>query len=215
MRGIFSRTKNLTLYCLNVIKSLFIKGLLTILPITLTIALFTFTFNLIKNWLQPIHSIMPKHLQQIQHSEIALVLVFILFIGIVLKLFLLQPLIDWIESIFRRIPLVRHVYFGIKQLVHAFHPHDEESFQDVALIEFPRKGIYSIGFITGTTASRIFTVSDAQLYNVFIPNTPNPTTGYYIIAREDECQRIPLTRQEAMTIVISGGIITPERFTQK
>jgi len=201
--------------CLNMIRSLFVSGLLTLLPIILTIALFVFTFGLLKSWLKPVYVIMPEMLKQIPHSEIILTIFAIFMVGLVLRMLLLQPLIDWIESLFSRIPLVRQVYFGIKQLVYAFHPREEESFQDVVLIQFPRTGIYSIGFITGTTASSIMHGKDKQMYNVFIPNTPNPTTGYYIIVAEDDCIRVPLTRQEAMTIVISGGIITPERFREE
>ena len=215
MQRILNILQKTSSYILRTIKSLFISGLITILPITLTLALFTFTFKLLKSWLTPIYDIMPEALQGIPQSEIILTIVAIFTIGFVLKVFVLYPFIDWIESLFGRIPLVRQVYFGIKQLVYAFHPRDEESFQDVALIEFPRKGIYSLGFITGETPIGITSEQGVTLYNVFIPNTPNPTTGYYVIAKEDECQRIPLTRQEAMTIIISGGIITPDRFLRK
>ncbi len=215
MQRIVATTKNTITYIFKTVKSLFINGLITILPITLTAALFMFTFRLLKSWLQPIYFIMPEQLKQIPHSEIILTIIAIFMIGFVLKVLVLQPIFDRVESLFGRIPLVRQVYFGIKQLVYAFHPRDEESFQDVALVEFPRNGIYSIGFITGTTPKGILTNTEKTLYNVFIPNTPNPTTGYYIIVSEDDCTRVPLTRHEAMTIVISGGIITPDRFMQE
>jgi len=202
-------------YIARTMKSLFINGLLTILPLALTIALFTFTFRLLKSWLEPVHNNMPAYLQQIPHSEIILPLIAIFLVGFALKVFLLQSIIDRLESLFGRIPLVRQVYFGIKQLVYAFHPRDEESFQDVTLVEFPRRGVYSIGFITGTTPAEMIDDPHTTMYNVFIPNTPNPTTGYYIIVAEEDCKRIPLTRHEAMTIIISGGIITPDRFMRE
>jgi len=199
----------------NIIKSLFINGLLTILPLALTAALFMFTFRLLKSWLQPLYHVLPADLREIPHSEIVLAIVAICMIGFVVKVFVLHPLIEWIESLFGHIPLVRQVYFGIKQLVYAFHPREEEAFEDVALVEFPRTGIYSLGFITGTTPTGIIPGETKRMFNVFIPNTPNPTTGYYIIVKEEDCFRVNLTRQEAMTIIISGGIITPDRFLQK
>jgi uncharacterized membrane protein len=203
------------------IKSLFLGGLFTLLPIALTIAFFTFTLRLIQSWFNPIYLIVPTYLRTIPYVEIMVVLVTIFIVGAIVKFLLLQPLIEAIEKYFvGRIPLIRPVYFGIKQLIRAFGPQDTEHFQKVILIEFPRSGVYSIGFLTTTVATEIAPCKPGQegcptYFGVFIPNTPNPTTGYYVIAEEKDLQYVNLTRQEAMTIVISGGIIQPERLEKK
>lgn len=217
IRDHYVKVKSFIQQILESVKSLFLSGLFTLLPVALTIAFFSFTLRLIQSWFNPIYLIVPDYLRTIPYVEIILVVITVFAVGAILKFLLLQPLIDAIEKYFvGRIPLIRPVYFGIKQLIRAFGPQDTEHFQKVILIEFPRPGIYSIGFLTSTIATEIAPCKASEpgctkYYGVFIPNTPNPTTGYYIIAEEKDLQYMNITRQEAMTIVISGGIIQPER----
>ncbi len=199
----------------DALRSIFLNGLLTILPITLTFALFRFSFNLVKGWLQPIYRLEPNIFKVVPQSEIILVILFVLIVGIILKFFLLHPIIHFIESIFNQIPLVRQVYFGIKQIVHAFTSQDKLSFQKVVFIEFPRSGIYSVGFLTSAMPSNAAPTANIKYFNVFIPTTPNPTTGYFICVPENEIVPVDLTRQEAMALIISGGIILPHRYIYK
>lgn len=213
--------KNLFKKIFEEFKSIFISGLLTILPMALSIALFSFTFKLIKNWSNPVYMILPESLKTIAYSGIIVVFITILIVGIILKYFLLHPLIEFIERhLFGNIPLFRQVYFGIKQLIKTLSPSTEitEQIQSVVLVEFPRPGIYCIALVTGTAATAMIPKIHADeskapiYYNVFVPTTPNPTTGFFFIVSEHDCKQTTLTRQEAMTLVISGGIIQPERY---
>lgn len=204
---------------IGTLRSIFISGLLTILPLALTIALFTFTFRIIESWVYPLTALLPKQIYSVPVdgviSEIllfSLMFIVIMLIGSILQFLLLKKIVDGVESLFGKIPLVRQVYFGIKQLLQAFNPENDVAFQRVALIEFPRAGVYSLGFIMGELASELTPNPQKTYLNVFIPNTPNPTSGYYVIVPQEECLVTTLKRQEAMTIIISGGIITPERF---
>ena len=191
----------------------FFNGLLTILPITLTVALFTFSLRLITRWLEPLHDLVEMtFLRNIPYSEILLVIIVIFVIGIIIKFLILQTLIRTLESIIFKIPLVRPVYSGIKQLVQAFSIQDKITFKKVVLVEFPRKGLYSIGFLTSALPSEIAPSTQKTFYNVFIPTTPNPTSGYFVVLPEEDLIVVDLTRQEAMAMIISGGIIQPERF---
>ena len=199
------------LVVLDYLKTLFFNGLFTLLPLTITIALLNFSYKLIKSWLTPIHKLEPKILQDIPHSEVFLVLIFILLVGLISHFFLLNQLWNLFESTVNRIPLLRAVYFGIKQLVESFTNQDS-TLQKIVLIEFPRAGIYSVGFLTSAIPTEIAPDSEHTYYSIFVPATPNPTTGFYIIARESECKVIDLTKQEAMSLIISGGIIQPDRF---
>ncbi|HVX00371.1 MAG TPA: DUF502 domain-containing protein [Candidatus Babeliaceae bacterium] len=205
---------------IDYIQRLFIKGLLTILPLTLTGALFIFSFRLVKGWLSPLSRFLatyatPELYLKIPHFEIVVAIGFILTIGAILQIFLLHPLISWAENILGKIPLLRQVYFGIKQLIHAFTAHDKYSFQRVVLIEFPRVGTYSFGFVTSKIPAGLSPSNSISYLSVFVPTTPNPTTGFYIMAPEHECKNVDLTRHEAMAIIISGGIIQPERFVKE
>lgn len=191
--------------------SIFLNGFLTLLPITLTIALFRFSIRLIKGWLEPLNSLLEATIfAQIPHSEIIVVVVFIMLVGILMRNFILRSLINTLEAIVSRIPLVRPVYTGFKQLVQALGAQNGAPFKKVVLVEFPRAGVYSIGFLTSDFPAQ-FAPSSEQLCNVFIPTTPNPTAGFLIAVPYHTIKVIDMTRQEAMTMIMSGGIILPSR----
>ena len=195
---------------------LFINGLLTLLPIAITLSVFSFSFKMIKGWLAPLNTFLDKipYLSDIPHAEIILAILIIFGAGIVLKSFIMRSILDLLEGIVEYVPLVRPVYTGINQLVHAFSPTDTATFKDVVLVEFPRKGMYSIGFKTTQMARDISPDKEHDFYNIFVPTTPNPTTGYFIVVRQEDFTAIDLTTQEAMALIISGGIVQPHRFKQ-
>lgn len=193
--------------------SLFLSGLLTILPLTLTIALFNLSFSLLERWLRPIAQLRPAFLDCIPYAEFILVIILIFLIGAFVKVVILKSSLHAIERLIKRIPLIRPVYAGIQQLVHAFGSQDATSFKQVVLIEFPRNGIYSIGFLTSELPEPLRPDLNIPLLHVFIPTTPNPTTGYLILVPHNQITVIDLTRQEAMALIISGGIIVPEKYT--
>lgn len=197
--------------------TVFLSGLFTILPITLTIAIFRFTFRLLKSWLEPVNNLIEQtFLIHIPHSDILIVIIFILLVGIILRTWMLHQVVHGLESLIFKIPLVRPVYSGIKQLVDAFNiKEDKMTIKRVVLVEFPRKGLYSVGFLTGELPFEFSPTKDKKYFNIFIPTTPNPTTGYYIILPESELIDVDLTRQEGMALIISGGIIMPDRFKKE
>lgn len=192
---------------------LFLKGLLTLLPLTLTITLLNFSFKILKNWLRPIYNLEPNFLKAIPFSEFLLTFSFIIFVGLILNVFFLKRFWHFLENLLSNIPLVRPIYGGIKQLVQAFNPDDNQSFKQVVLIEFPREGTYSIGFMTSEAPRELSPSKNIVYYNVFIPTTPNPTAGFFLIVPKENVKVINITRQEAMALIISGGIIQPDHFT--
>lgn len=196
----------------SVIWNIFLKGLLTILPLALTIAIFNLTLKLLMNWLEPLKPLEPEFLTAFPFAEIILAILITFAFGAIVNFFFLHWFINAVEKLLFNIPLVRPVYSGIKQLVHAFNPQDNESFKQVVIVEFPRAGIYSLGFLTSQLPSKIAPATDELFFNIFIPTTPNPTTGYFIMTSQSNIQAVDLTRQEAMAMIISGGIIQPERL---
>lgn len=203
-------------------KRILLNGLLTLLPFTLTIGLFMLSFRLIINWLRPVQEFIEHpvdFLLTIPYKAIVnqlfLVALGIFLVGLIIRTLLLQRVINSIEELFFKIPLVRPVYSGIKQLIHAFSVQDKITFKKVVVVEFPRNGIYSLGFLTSELPHQIAPQPEHKFYNIFIPTTPNPTSGYFVILPESSFKSIDLTRQEAMAMIISGGIIQPERLTKK
>lgn len=201
----------------GLISSLFLSGLFAILPLAITVGLFYTTFTFIMRWIEPLHNtIVPEVLRDVPYSEFVFVLIFILALGALLRFFLARSIMHAFEKLLSKIPLIRPVYSGLKQLTSAFSLQDEkQSFKQVVLVEFPRKGVYSIGFLTSEFHQTLSPDRAVKFFNVFIPTTPNPTSGFFIVVPEAELIVSELTRQEAMTLVISGGIIQPERFLGK
>jgi uncharacterized membrane protein len=195
------------------LSTIFLNGLLFLLPFTLTIALFVFSFRLLLRWLEPLSQwIKPTSLSIIPYAEIFVAIAIIMLVGFLLHVFILRTIMHMLEAIVSKVPLIRPVYTGIKQLVQAFGAQDKASFKQVVIVEFPRPNMYSIGFLTSELVSELAPTTHEQWYNVFIPTTPNPTTGYFVMVPNTQLKPIALTRQEAMTLIISGGIIQPERF---
>jgi uncharacterized membrane protein len=192
--------------------NLFVRGLLTILPLTLTVALFNTSFKIMIAWLAPLrHFISIRLLNAIPHAEFIVVIIVILIIGTLYNIFLLDHIFHALELFVKRIPLVRPVYSGIKQLVTAFGIQDKLTFKKVVLIEFPRPGLYSLGFLTSELEAKVAPDVHQKYYSIFIPTTPNPTSGFCIITPESQIIITEWSRHEAMAMIISGGIIQPER----
>lgn len=205
-RGLFFRF-------FGILRSLFLNGLVMLMPITLTIAIFHISFKLVKGWLEPLQQFRPQFLKDIPHSEILIVIVVIFLVGMVLKIIVLRSIVHAVEDVIAQIPLVRPIYSGIKQLVQAFSIQNKVSFKKVVLIEFPRKNVFSIGFLTSEMPYQITPTNEqGSFFSIFVPTTPNPTSGYFVMVAKDQITVIDLSHQEAMALIISGGIIQPERF---
>ena len=168
------------------------------------------TLRILQSWLEPLKRVGLPFLDVIPYSEVILAIIIIFLAGTLYNMFILRPIIHAIENLFSRIPLIRPVYSGIKKLVHAFSFQDKVSFTKVVRVEFPRPGIHSIGFLANQVDERIAPDGEIKYYSIFIPTTPNPTSGFLIIVPEDQITIIDITRQEAMAMIISGGIIQPD-----
>lgn len=200
----------------DTVKMIFFRGILLLLPISFTIWILAYSVKLIARWTAPLNAIVPTFIRDtIPHSEIILLILAIFVSGIIVRSFILRPLLHAIEGIVFKIPLVNPIYSGVKQLVHAFTiPGETDAFQKVVLIEFPRKGIYSIGFMTKQLNMHVSAQQEkSNLQGIFIPTTPNPTSGFLILVPKEEIILTDMSRQEAISLIISGGIIQPERLS--
>ena len=205
------KKKNIFVRFFDALCSLFLTGLFSILPITLTIAVFSITLRILQSWLEPLKRFTVPFFGIIPYSEVILAIIIIFVAGTLYNMFILRPIIHAIENLFARIPLIRPVYSGIKKLVHAFSFQDKVSFTRVVRVEFPDPGIYSIGFLANQVDERIAPDTNKKYFSIFIPTTPNPTSGFLVILPEEKITIIDITRQEAMAMIISGGIIQPDQ----
>ncbi len=195
---------------------LFFNGLLAILPITLTIVILHLFYKIIKAWVDPIHDFVMQHpllkTFPVPYIEIIVIVVGIFAIGAILNIVILRTIVHKGEKLIDKLPLARTIYPGIKQLIGAFSAQDKDTFKKVVLVEFPKKGIYSIGFLTSELPAELSPNQPGPFFTVFVPTTPNPTSGFFLVLTKQEIHATDLTRQEAMALIISGGIVQPERY---
>ncbi len=118
------------------------------------------------------------------------------------------------EELVARIPVIRSIYGGTKQIFEAVLAKRSHAFRQVAIFEYPRKGIWSIGFLTGTTAGEVQERTSNETVNVFLPTTPNPTSGYLLFVPREDLTLLDMTVEEGIKMVVSGGIVTPEHTAE-
>ena len=196
------------------LRSLFLSGLLMLLPLTITIVIFKFILRLMRGWLTPLCRLEPACLKVVPGFELFLALLIIIFIGLISRLLIFKTCVRAGERLISKIPFIRPVYHGIKQIVYALTHQDQNSFQQIVWVEFPRKDCYSIGFLTGPLRAEYAPDQTKQYFNIFVPNVPNLTAGHYIVVPQEDCKPSQLTRQEAISIIISGGIVQPHISTE-
>lgn len=117
------------------------------------------------------------------------------------------------ESLIDRVPVVRSVYGALKQIFETVFADSSSSFREVVLVEYPRRGLWAMGFITGRTRGEVRERIDRDLVNVFLPTTPNPTSGFLLFVPRDDLVHLDMSVEEGIKMVISAGIVTPPRAT--
>ncbi|MBE9546948.1 MAG: DUF502 domain-containing protein [Proteobacteria bacterium] len=194
------------------IKGTFLAGIAVIIPIGLTVYILIFMINLMDNLLKIIpHRFQPDELLPFHIPGLGVIftLIMIFVIGLITKSYLGNKLVGLGEWFVHRIPFVRGVYQATKQLVDTIFSDKSQSFKKVVIVEYPRKGMYVIAFVTGEAKGEVQTKTAKKCINLFVPTTPNPTSGFYIMVPEDDVIRMDMTVEEAFKLVISGGIVAP------
>jgi len=191
----------------TILKNYFLTGLLVILPIFITAYVLWFLIRAMDVVLRYI----PPHYLPYKVPGLGLILavILILLVGVLTRNFVGKKVVQFWENMVDRIPLVRIIYTGVKQFLEAFFMQKSDSFKRVALLEYPRKGIYVLGFITGVSKGEVQVKTNKKMINVFVPTTPNPTSGFYVLVPEDELIILGMSVEDAFKLLISGGIVSP------
>lgn len=136
-------------------------------------------------------------------------LLVILLMGVIARHFLGGEVVRAWEMLLSRVPVARFIYSGMKQLFEAIFQKNEARFNRVAMIEYPRRGIFAIVFTTGAAKGRVQQMTEKNVISCFLPTTPNPTSGFYLLVPEDEVYEVDLTVEEAFKIIMSAGLVWP------
>ncbi len=199
------------------LRTYFITGLLVITPIILTIFSIKWLFNLIDGILGGFVSIIlvkvfgfEEFTEPIVGLGFIAILFLILFTGMLARNYFGGKLIKLGEWIVKSIPLVNKVYNAFKQISGVFISEKRDVFTKAVLIEYPRKGLYSIVFMTRDAGGEIKDKLENEMISVFLPSTPNPTTGFLLFVPKDEIIELDMTIEDSMKLIISGGAVLPE-----
>jgi uncharacterized membrane protein len=184
------------------VKKYFITGLLVILPVGATYYILAALLGVIDNILADI----PAHFlgHRIPGLGIITLFVIVLIVGVFSANYLGRRVVKMSDDLLQRVPLVRGVYFTVKQIMETFSM--KHQFHDVVLVEYPRKGCYSVGFMTGETNGSAVGMP-GRFVTVFVPTTPNPTAGFLLILAENEVHRLDMTVEQGMKFIISLGLV--------
>jgi len=194
------------------IRTSFLRGIGVLIPLGLTYWFFEALLNAVDGILRP-------HLERWIGYEIPglgflSMIVLILLVGLLTRNLIGRLFLGWFENVLTSIPFVRSVYSAIKDLVGAFAIGDKsKTFRQVIMTEYPRTGLYCIGFVTNEMPFRSAEGISKDFLNVYIPNPPNPTSGFLVLIPKDEAIKLDLSIEEGLKLVLSGGIVIPDVLT--
>ena len=187
-----------------ILRNYFIAGVVVLIPIG-------FTLYLSKILIGISSKILPKNINpnnylpfEIPGIEILISIIFITFVGGLSLSFLGKRILKLIDDLFKRIPFLRTVYSAIVQMTETFSKKDDGK-KSVVLIEYPRKGVWAVGFATRENNGEMAKKTNKKLINVFVPTTPNPTSGFLIMFPIDEVIYLDMTFEEASKFIVSAG----------
>lgn len=206
------------------LRNYFLTGLVIVGPVSITIYIALWFIDTIDAWMRPIIPDVQAWLQRVLPDGALPTDLSVPGVGVVFSILLLtvigalaanlfgRTIISYGEMMLNRMPLVRNLYSALKQIFETVLSQSNTSFQKVGLIEYPRRGLYAIVFVSTETTGEISHKMDDedQLLSVFLPTTPNPTSGYLLFVPEEDVMVLDMTVEEAAKMVISAGLVTPE-----
>ena len=193
---------------LSSLRNNFIAGIVVLIPIGITLYLTVFIINISSNLIPK--EINPNHYlpYNIPGLEILIAVLLITIIGWISLSFIGKRLFNFFESILNKIPIIRTIYSAVEQLIETF-TNSKSDKKTVVLIEYPRKGVYAVGFATKENTGEIKKKAGKDLINVFVPTTPNPTSGFLLMFPKEEVIYLDLSFEEASKFIVSAGSFNP------
>jgi uncharacterized membrane protein len=184
-----------------------VAGMLVWLPLGVTLLVIRFVVGLLNNSLLLIP---PAFRPEIPGLGVLLSVVLVLGTGAIAANYIGRRFVTWTEAWLGRIPFVRTVYGGMKKLAETVLSDQSVSFRQPILIEYPRKGIWSVAFLTGSPIGEVQEKTAEHVLTCFVPTTPNPTSGFIVLVPEKDVIRLKMSVEDAMRLVISLGVVTPD-----
>lgn len=200
------------------LRNAFIAGLVILAPLGVTL----FVVNLLREKIgvpasAPLRKFLFRHMETVpsvlntvlEFVAIIIIVVLITLLGFLSNYFLGKLFVRITEGMIHAVPFINTVYKTVQQIVQTFSKQQKAVFQQVVLLEYPRKGVYVVGFLTSQAKGEIQEKTAAELVNIFVPTTPNPTSGFLLMVPKSEIIFMTMSVADGMKLIVSGGAVTP------
>jgi len=191
-----------------------LAGLLVLVPLAITLGVLNWIVGTLDQTLQ----ILPVawHPDRLLGFHmpgfgVLLMLLIVLLMGAIASNFLGKKLVHWGNALLSRIPIVRSIYSSVKQVSDTLFSENGHAFRKALLVQWPREGVWTIGFLTGLPGGDVVNHLPGDYLSVYVPTTPNPTGGYFVMLKKSDCIELKMSVDEALTYVISMGVVAPAR----
>lgn len=196
---------------LRQIRTYLLTGLVALIPAIATLQIAKWAFATLDGFLgRYLRILLNRHIPGV---GLIVTLLLAIFLGLITRNIIGRRLIQMVESAVLRIPLIRSLYSATKQLTDALFMQNSSLFRKTVLIEYPRKGVYSLGFVTGEGKGDVQDMTADEVVPVFLPSTPNPTTGWLVFVKANEMIDLSMSVEDGLKLVISGGTLVPPKNT--
>ncbi len=197
---------------MSALRKWLIAGLLVIVPLVITLGV----LNWIIGTLDQTLAILPEAWQpdkllgmHIPGFGVILTLLILLLVGGITSNFIGRKLVGWGDSLVRRIPVVRSIYSSVKQVSDTVFSDSGNAFRTAVLVQWPREGVWTVAFVTGAPSGEVAAYLRDEYLSVFVPTTPNPTGGYFVMVRKSECIELDMSVDAALKYIVSMGVVAP------
>jgi len=199
----------------STLRANFLTGIIVVAPVFLTAYLIWWFAGVIDGWVLPL---VPERYQprpylgiNVKGYGVIIFLIFTIFVGAMAKGLLGRSMLHWAERIVDRMPVVRSIYNGLKQIAETILSQSNSSFEKACLVEYPRKGIWAVAFISTETKGEVQdrVPGDDQFLSIFLPTTPNPTSGFLLFLPKKDVIVLDMDVETAAKLVISAGLVSP------
>jgi uncharacterized membrane protein len=196
------------------LRNSFFAGLLVVVPLAASILILLGLFNWVTDFLLPSSLRDQRHAFWYRVVALVMFLALVSLVGWVARLVIGKRMITLAESLVGRVPLLNKTYSFMKEISNTLLASKKTMFQHVVLVQFPRPGIYSIGFVTSETGGEAQVKTRETVVNVFVPTTPNPTSGFLVLVPREQIVELEMSVADGMKMVISGGAVVPPYTTK-
>jgi len=197
---------------MHALRKWLLSGLLVIVPLFITLAVLKWIIDTLDQTLWVLPIVWQKWLydNNVRGLGVLLTLAILLVVGAVASNFIGKRLLGWGDAVVRRIPVVRSIYSSVKQVSDTLFSENGNAFRTAVLVQWPRENVWTIAFVTGAPGGEVMGHLGAGEYlSVYVPTTPNPTGGYFVMLKRSDCIELRMSVDEALKYIVSMGVVAP------